>query len=285
MIIKTKSGCYFLIKLVFSILVISIFTACQKIINVDLNEVSPMIVIEGFIIDRPGPYMVTISKSGSYFDQPDLPAVSGAKVIIADNYGSVDTLKETKPGIYLTSSLRGSPGRVYTLKVLSENKEYTASSTMHSRVNIDSVNLTKSRFQHFGFVEDGRNDIDIDLNCFFRDPLEKNFYRFKVFRNDTLRTEDYHLYDDQYSNGQEISLRVAHVNAKDTFRIELYSLDKTTFGYYRTLQELMYSNPVFGSTPANPDNNFNNGALGYFGASAVSYKTVIITDSLLKRVR
>lgn len=281
----TKTESSYLIQFVSSIIFILLFSGCQKIINVDLNEASAVIVIEGLIIDRPGPYTVMISKSGSYFNQPVLPPVSGAEVIITDNIGLADTLKETKPGIYLTTRLRGTPGRIYTLKVLSESEEYIASSTMYSRVRIDSVNLTKSQFHHFGFDEGPEHEIEIDLNCYFKDPVEKNFYRLKVFKNDTTRTENYHLFDDQYSNGQEISLRVAHVTAKDTFRIELYSLDKQTFGYYRTLEELIYSNPVFGSTPANPDNNFNNGALGYFGASAVSTKTIIITDSLLKTVR
>lgn len=268
---------------VFIILTIILLTGCLKIINVDLNEASPIIVIEGLITDRPGPYTVAISKSGSYFNQPVLPPVSGAVVIITDNIGSTDSLKETKPGIYITSGLRGIPGRVYTLKVLSEKKEYIASSTMYSRVRIDSLNLTRSQFQNFGFHNDNKDEID--LNCYFRDPDEKNYYRVKVFQNNTTRTENYRLYDDQYSNGEEISLRVAHATEGDTFRIELYSLDRQTFGYYRSLDELMFSNPVFGSTPVNPDSNFNNGALGYFGASAVSSKTIIITDSLLKKVR
>jgi hypothetical protein len=282
---ETKKSGTCSIKYVSVILIILIFSGCQKVINVDLNVASPVIVIEGLIIDRPGPYTIMISKSGSYFNQPVLPPVSGAEVTITDNIGLADTLKETKPGIYLTNRLRGIPGRIYTLRVLSESKEYTASSTMYSRVRIDSVNLTKSLFHHFGYDEDPNHEIEIDLNCYFKDPVEKNFYRLKVFKNDTTRTENYHLFDDQYSNGQEISLRVAHATAKDTFRIELYSLDKLTFGYYRTLEQLIYSNPVFGSTPANPDNNFNNGALGYFGASAVSTKTIIITDSILKKIR
>ena len=69
------------------------------------------------------------------------------------------------------------------------------------------------------------------------------------------------------------------------FRIELLSLDKQTYEYYRTLQDLLFSNPIFGSTPANPENNLSNGALGYFGAYAVSLRTLIITDILIKSVK
>jgi hypothetical protein len=264
------------------ILVILIFSGCQKVINIDLNEASPHIVIEGLITDTRGPFSVKISKSGSYFDQPALPAVSGAEVIITDDTGTIDTLKETTPGIYLTSGTRGIPGRTYTLKVLSENLQYSGSSTMQSHVVIDSLRLVKTQSQHFGFGSDNNNETHIEIHCYFSDPGEKNFYRLKVITNDTVRVGDYRLYDDQYTNGQLTDLRVAHAESGDTTRVELFSLDRETYEYYRTLEDLLDSNPIFGSTPANPNTNLTNGALGYFGACAVSTMTIIITDSLLK---
>ena len=67
-------------------------TSCEKVINIDLNTASPNIVIEGIIDNGPGPYRVKLSKTGSYFNQPVLPPVSGAQVIISDNTGIIDTL-------------------------------------------------------------------------------------------------------------------------------------------------------------------------------------------------
>ncbi len=64
-----------------------------------------------------------------------------------------------------------------------------------------------------------------------------------------------------------------------------YLLDSQTYEFYRTLEDLLHTNPIFGSTPANPNNNISNGALGYFGACAVSTKFLIITDSILKTVK
>jgi hypothetical protein len=285
MIRRTKIRCTDSLHVVFSIISIFIFSGCQKVINVDLNEAAPHIVIEGLITDRKGPYTVTISKSGSYFNQPVLDFVSDAVVIITDNEGLIDTLKETNPGIYLTSRIRGTPGRTYTLKVLSENKEYLGSSTMYSHVGIDSLILIKSRSQHFGFGNDAEDKIDVAIHCFFKDPDEKNFYRLKVFSNDAAMTENYRLYDDQYTNGYVIGLRAAPAQAGHNYRIELYSLDKRTYGYYRTLEDILNMNPVFGSTPVNPTTNLNNGALGYFGACAVSSKTILITNSLLNKTR
>jgi hypothetical protein len=270
------------IRLVLSFVTLMGIWGCQKVINVDLNEAAPQMVIEGLINDAPGPYTVTISKSGSYFNQPVLEMVSGAQVIINDNNGTIDTLRELISGVYFTRKTRGVPGRTYTLKVISGDQEYDGSSTMFSHVNIDFLMLVKNDSQRFDFGGNNKNHTNVDIHCFFRDPEEKNFYRVKVFRNDTINNDNYRLYDDQYTNGQETELRVANATAGDTFRIELLSLDQATYGYYRTLEDLLHTNPIFGSTPANPNNNLSNGALGYFGACAVSYKTIIVTDSMIK---
>lgn len=270
------------IRLVLSFVTLLGFSGCQKVINVDLNEAAPQIVIEGLISDDLGPYTVTISKSGSYFNQPVLEVVSGAQVIINDNSGTNDTLKELISGVYFTKKTRGITGRTYTLKVISGDQEYDGSSTMFSHVNIDSLSLVKSDAQRFDFGDNNKNHTNVDIHCFFRDPEEKNFYRVKVFKNDTINNDNYRLYDDQYTNGQETELRVANATAGDTFRIELLSLDQATYEYYRTLEDLLHTNPIFGSTPANPNSNLSNGALGYFGASAMSYKTIIITESMIK---
>jgi len=271
-----------LLFLVFPIALVLLLPGCQKIINVDLNDAAPRIVIEGLITDRPGPYTITISKSGSFFNQPDLPFVSDAVVIITDNVGSTDSLKEITPGVYLASYTVGVPGRSYTLKVISENIEYSGSTTMFSHVEIDSLILSKSTSQHFDYGDNSSDEIDAEIDCYFSDPPEKNFYRIRVFDNDTMRTDNYRLFDDQYTNEQVIGLRVARAKAGHTYRAELYSLDKLTFGFYRTLEDLVHSNPVFGSTPANPATNLSNGALGYFGACAVSSRTIFVTDSMFR---
>ena len=270
------------LKIILSILTAFVLAGCQKVINVDLNDAAPLIVIEGLITDSPGPYTVTLSKSGSYFNQPVLPPVSGAQVIISDNTGTIDTLKEIKPGYYQTIKTKGIPGRTYTINVLSESEEYSGTSTMFSHVRIDSLHLLKSQ-QRFGFGNP--NESGFELHCFFKDPGEKNFYRIKVITNDSINNENFRLYDDQYTNGEVTDLRVARPKPGDKCTIELFSLDKLTYGYYRTLEDLIRTNPFFGSTPANPNTNLSNGALGYFGASAVSFRTVFITDSLINTAR
>jgi Domain of unknown function (DUF4249) len=283
--IRMKISPVVAVEFMLSFLMLLIFSGCQKVINVDLNEAAPHIVIEGLISDQRGPYTVTISKSGSYFNQPVLQMVSGAQVIITDSSGILDSLKEISAGVYLTSRTRGIPGRTYTLKVVSENQEYDGSTTMLSHVDIDSLLLVKSTSQRLDLGGNNRNPNHVEIHCFFKDPVEKNFYRLKVSKNDSINTQSYRLYDDQYTNGEESELRVAYATIGDTFRIELLSLDQSTYEYYRTLSDLLFTNPIFGSTPANPNTNLSNGALGYFGACAISTRTIIITQAMINAVK
>jgi Domain of unknown function (DUF4249) len=283
--IKTKIRLKNILSAVLAFSGLLLLPACQKVINVDLNVAAPHIVIEGLVSDSRGPFTVTISKSGSYFNQPVLETVSGAQVIISDDSGVTDTLIEMASGVYVTSKTRGIPGRTYTLKVISEDQEYEGSSTMYSHVNIDSLVLEKNQSQRIDLGGNNKNLTHVDIHCFFKDPIEKNFYRVKVLKNDSINTENYRLYDDQYTNGQEVEMRVANATPGDTFRIELLSLDQKTYGYYRTLEDLLFTNPLFGSTPANPNTNLSNGALGYFGACAISFKTIVITQSMINSVK
>jgi hypothetical protein len=267
------------------ILALLILQGCQKVIDIDLNEAEPKIVIEGMITDQPGPFTVLLSKSGSYFGQTYLPPVTGASVTITGNDGKNEILREAKPGIYVTSSIRGTAGVTYTLKVLADNTEYVASSTMPDHVRIDSLALRKEELTHIDFGGVDQDEEHVVLHCFFTDPAEKNFYRIRYLRDDTLRTDYYRLYDDQYSNGIRTDLRVTNAHAGHTYRVELFALNKATYGYYHSLEDLIYSNPVFGSAPANPDPVFTNGALGYFGACAVDSKSLKVTRTMINNVR
>jgi len=275
---KIKSKPAFLIGI--SMIAIFVFAGCEKVINLNLVESKPQLVIEGLITDGAGPYTVKLSKTGSYFDEPVLPLVSKAVVVISDNLGTTDTLKEAKPGIYLTSKVKGIPGRTYNLSVLSENIRYTATSTMFSHIAIDSLKLRKSYAPGIGVGTNGQRESRVEIHCFFRDLPEKNFYRTLVYMSNRPLVEDYKLYDDQYTNGKQTELQVKRAQVGDKIRVDLMSLDKNTYEYYRTLSDLLHSNPIFGSTPMNPNTNLTNGALGFFGACAISTKAINITDSL-----
>ena len=104
------------------IVLLAAFSACKKVIKVDLNSSSARYVVQGNVTDVAGTYTVTITKTIN-FDQDNIfPTVSGAMVVITDvSAGVTDTLAETLPGNYTTHVLAGTPGHTYKLYVNAAN--------------------------------------------------------------------------------------------------------------------------------------------------------------------
>ena len=68
-------------------------TACQQVVDLNLNNSSTQLVIEGSVNNAAGPYHVTITKSVNFYHDNSYPSVSGAMVIIIDSTAAViDTL-------------------------------------------------------------------------------------------------------------------------------------------------------------------------------------------------
>ena len=128
------------ISILFTALVL--FSACEKVINIDLKNTAPKVIIEGTITDDPFTisYTVLVSKSNSFSSNGKNNPVSGATVIVEDATSNViDTLEETKPGVYKTQKITGIDGHTYKLRAIVDGVAYTASSTMPQAVPLDSL--------------------------------------------------------------------------------------------------------------------------------------------------
>lgn len=254
---------------------------CQKVVVIDLNQANPKLVIDANITDQAGPYNIILSKSGNYFE-PNLtfPPVSNAIVIVSDDLGNIDTLKESSTaGIYKSSTLIGQSGRTYMMNVTSERNKYAAVSSMPQKVYIDSLYYIKRPNSRNG--EPG-----YDIYITFKDPPETgNYYRLNVHAgyfipSDSVDGRRYRLYSDKLTNGSEMSERVRAgrlITAGDTISVDLLSIDKATYDYFNTLSDILSSDGAATSlAPANPNTNLSNGALGYFAAYTMDRRTIIL---------
>lgn len=244
--------------------------SCEKVVDIDLNSSSPRIVIEGSISDYRGP-SVTLSQTVNFDETNVFPPIIDAIVVISDNLGNSDSLIETLPGVYETSRIRGVPGRTYTLTVTALGKEYVATSTMPSPVDIDSLTVENQYF--------GGNRMKI-INIHFRDPANvKNYYRF-VENLNGVDQKFIFLYDDRVQDGNSITSSL--FADEDTLRsgvfayVLLQCIDKGVFDYFRTMRQASGGGGPQAASPANPLSNFTNGALGYFSACAERGRNIII---------
>jgi len=256
------------ISILIALIVLSCFlSSCKKVIKLDLGTSSPQIVIQGDIYDHRGPYTVQISKSVEFYDSSTYPAVSGATVTISDSSGNSDLLKETSPGLYVTSTLKGVQGRTYTLLVKTGGQTYTASSTIPVAVGIASLYFQKSIFGSSIFP-----------SITFNDPANiSNYYRLVYFINNAQQ-DDINVTDDKLNAGKTINYVIRPLDADkklvtgDVVTIWLETIDNGVYEYFRTAGREGGQS----ASPANPTSNISNGALGYFNACAVRTISAIV---------
>lgn len=263
------------------LIILSLFalTSCEKEIDLDLNNQSGNIVIEGNVTDKAGPYTVKITKSVGFSDPNQYPAVTGAEVVLSDDAGQTETLHYVGNGEYQTSTFYGDPGRTYTLKVKAEGKEYTAQSTMPEQVML--MGLVQSSFK-FG------DKTTYTLLPVFTDPAPLgNRYLFS-FTINNLTKKYMNVFSDNVNNGlpnqQPLILpnddnkgRDHEVKPGDIIHVEMQCISTNIFTYYNALLQITGGNGG-SATPANPPSNINNGALGYFSAHTESKESFEIAN-------
>lgn len=253
-------------------------TGCEKVVNLDLKTSTAQLVIEGNLVDDNKPCQVSVSRSANYTDTNTFAAVSGATLTLADNAGGLETLRETAPGQYLGASLRGVPGRTYTLRVETDGAAYVATSRLPAPV----VPFEKLSTQLSVLGTD-----NIQAVVDYTDPAGKgNSYLFRQYRNGKLNNAIF-AQNDEFTDGNHISqvLRTRSSTSTDpngldklvrgdSLRVEMQNIDPGVYEYFRTLTLILTAGGAPTTTPANPKSNFSGGALGYFSAHSRRVLTI-----------
>lgn len=245
-----------------------VLASCEKVIDLKLDNVAPVIVIEGNISDRFDRHVVKVSKTYNFNEPNRFNSVSGAVVRVTSENGQRFDFTETSPGIYESVRFRGSYLVKYTLNVLIDGKTYTASSVMPEKVDLNSIS-----FRTYSFF--GNSNTFIVAH--YQDPPGvQNQYRYITKVND--KVGDISVSEDRFDDGNDVSnvlfSDLDNFNSGDKIEVELQCIDRNVFKYFFTIGQATGEDgpPV---APSNPDSNFNNGALGYFSAHTSSIKGTI----------
>lgn len=266
---------------IFAIIILSnvIFQSCQDVISLNLPNSTPQIVINGSISNFIDSVKVKITMTTDYFTPTDITPVTNAIVSISDDAGNVYQLTGKPDGTYFITNLAGFPERTYTLKVTAIGNQYTATSKMPGLVPLDSLAI------QYDTDRRGKNQADAIL-CFLKDPPGiANFYMAKLFINHTLfePSNGYPVYNDKYFDGRSTNIRVGFgrfdlnlFNPNDSIMVQLSGIDQATYEYFNVFGDVLDQSGILSaSTPGNPPNNLNNGALGYFAAWSISQKLIV----------
>ncbi len=245
------------------------FTSCEKVIDLELKDAAPQLVIEGGISNAPQMLTVRVSRTVP-FDQPNVfPGVSGATVKLTSG-GTTLNLAETSKGVYQTGPVSGRPGRSYSLQVDVEGQTYKALSTMPTQILIDSIAIDEDSF---------RGNDKKTMVVYLKDPPnEKNQYRFIMKVNDVLIKQVF-TRNDEFSNGKVIRVALfqddVDIKAGDKIDIEMQCIDEKNYTYWFTFSKQSGNGQGNASvSPTNPPNNFDKPVLGYFSAYTTDRRIV-----------
>lgn len=258
-------------------LAISLLSACQKVIHLDLKPSDQPYVIEGIVTDQPGTCRVLISRTKQFADDNSFQGVSGAEVTLADDAGDTVRLVERGAGVYTDSMFIGATGHRYALQVTVGGKRFTASSTMSSKVRLDSAYIAEEDF--FG-------DATKQLNVMYQDPAgQPDYYKFVEFVNG-VQVQQLFVGDDQLTDGKEVTSTLRYFDDKDnkndvpkiktgdTIKVNMECIDAAVYKYWSSLESSATGSSQSAS-PANPVTNIAGGALGYFSAYTLQQKVII----------
>jgi hypothetical protein len=110
----------------FFLLFVLLFQACIDEFQPDLKGYEQLLVVDGGVFDGIGQIRIKLSYSTDVYN-PKLNLISGANVMIQDNFGETEVLEELENGVYTSSGIGiiGIPGRLYKLIVNTpNNKKY-----------------------------------------------------------------------------------------------------------------------------------------------------------------
>ncbi len=276
--------------------------SCEKGIQFKLNDVAPKLVVEATIENGQAP-VVYLSKSQAYFSQLDLNVLAGSFVHQAEVSISNGTLTHKLKeyvvpagggyNFYYYSNDPASPGtsftgqlnKQYSLRIVSEGKEYTSVTTI--------PNITRRIDSLFWKPAAPGNDpgkVAVMVKA-YDPPGFGDYVRYFTKRNrEPFYPGLVSVYDDQVIDGSQYEIQVergvdrnenlpdgySFFDKGDTVTLKVCNIDKATFDFWRTM-EYTYStvgNPF--SSPTKVISNINGGGLGYFGGYAAQYRTIII---------
>jgi len=249
--------------------------SCEDVIDVDLNNAEPKLVIDASINwfkNTPGnEQSIKLSLSAPYFDN-EVPPATGAEVRVIKSTDDVFIFtEEGTSGIYTNNSFVAQLNETYSLEIIYQGEIYTATETLKSVVDIDFVEQND---------EGGFTGEETELKAFYTDPEdEENFYFFE-FISDIPEIPSLEVYDDEFTNGNQIFgfYTEEELESGDLVTIRNYGVSER---FYEFMFILLQQNSEEGGGPfetqpatvrgncineTNPDNF----PLGYFRLSEVS---------------
>ncbi|MCO6175919.1 DUF4249 domain-containing protein [Flavobacterium sp. NRK F10] len=270
-----------IIKSILTLILIVSLTACEEVIDVDLDTEAPRLVIDASIDWIKGTagdqQKIKLTTTTGYYEE-SFPIVSGAVVFVSNSTGTIfNFIENSGTGEYICTDFQPVIGETYTLTITLNGETYSATETMKSVPFIES---TIEQDNTGGIAGD-----EISITAKFQDDDTQENYYLSSFKPNFAPFPEYQLDDDEFFQGNLIPIYYSNedLNAGNIVDIKLYGISKQYFDYFNKLMIASGGDgSPFQSTPTAVRGNiinqtsFNNFAFGYFRLSEVDIRQYTI---------
>jgi len=286
----------YIILFCFAIMVCS----CEDIIDVDVAESDPILVVDAWITDEVRDQKIVLSLSQEFFDPNATPRLSNATISLSSSSGDSFEFSHAENGEYIWQSNGASLGSIgdrFTLEIDWENTKYTGISELLRVPEIDSISQEFRTDELFG--DDG-----IYCQFFARDPQgQGDAYWIKTFKNGNFLNRPIEMnisVDGAFDGGSGIDglifippvrelvnpvddeLLVIPWEPGEEIRVEIHAISRDAFRFLEIARDQMTNglNGIFSLPLANTRSNIvssdGTNVLGYFNVASVTSAQEII---------
>jgi hypothetical protein len=278
-------------KKIFSILsAILVSWSCQEIIDLDLEQSEPKLVIEGRLVDQQSFQTVKISESINYYDTIGLPPFTQAEVSLLDSdYNLIDQfVYYNEDSVYRSNKpIELAVGEEYIIQIEAKGELLEAKGKILENATLDSLYyLSAEELKSLGQPVFGEGFFMFVNGKLNNEGIE--YFKLDVSVNDTLRNSRGALSNSVLTSeffGKNFqALPVPGTFEKeDSVVLELYTLNEDVYQYYVEFINLLFNDGgVFSPPPVNPTTNIKNltnpenEPLGFIQFSSIQRREIVI---------
>lgn len=181
-------------KILFLLLILNSLYSCEEVIEVDLKESEPRLVIEASILWRKGTpgnvQLIRLTTTAPFFDD-EIPSAQGASVSVFSETGMQFEFEELEPGIFRNDQFVPELNKPYELEIEYQGEVYRATETLLPVAPLEYIEQTD---------QGGFGGEDIEFKVYFTDPPNiQNYYLVRFFYEDlTIQ-----IYEDKFTDGNQ----------------------------------------------------------------------------------
>jgi len=262
------------------LIIITIVTSCEEIIDIDLNTSDEGFVVEASVC-KDSVSIVRLSRTVSYFSPEEPSYIEDATVIISDGTAS-EQLNYTGNGYYTGSAVRGVEERTYSIEIIHNGISYQGSSFMPREPLINSVSYSKSSSQS---ILNPFGETVFSIDCEFSDDINQdNYYLVRFSDSEGSLLERYYLLTEEKTNSGSIEYENGNISFSESIfydggeiEVKVFAVDEYIYNYFLQLTDVLFwKKRITPPATYNPASNINNGALGYFAAWSYDSQMLIL---------